>query len=202
MEDCNRWARKNERGVEPAVRRASQPAMAARHFLLHRLRLRSFQGFTVAAPKGHRLWCSATSAPEEAASNAEVDDPEWRKKEEKIVRDVEPIVSLTMQILYSSRYMNGEILTMEDERAVVENILIYHPDYEDKIGSGLNSIMVDQHPLYLFPRCLFVVRTDGSWIDFSYRVCIEEYIKNKYQVSAERFVKRRFLRDLIKRWGI
>lgn len=176
-------------------------AATARHFLLHRLRLRSFQGFTVAAPKGHRLWCSATSAPEEAASNAEVDDPEWRKKEEKIVRDVEPIVSLTMQILYSSRYyqiiksitlictaisrffnyprpifktfiitiiikiaslcccvgcremtkfclfaryMNGEILTMEDERAVVENILIYHPDYEDKIGSGLNSIMVSE----------------------------------------------------------
>lgn len=40
--------------------------------------------------------------------------------------------------------MNGEILTMEDERAVVENILIYHPDYEDKIGSGLNSIMVSE----------------------------------------------------------
>ncbi|RZB68132.1 uncharacterized protein LOC114383150 isoform X2 [Glycine soja] len=127
-------------------------AATARHFLLHRLRLRGFQGFSVAAPQGHRLWCSATPSPEEATSNpscgtqtgspnSEVDDLEWRKKEEKIARDVEPIVSLTMQILYSSRYMNGEILTMEDERAVVENILIYHPDYEDKIGSGLNSIM-------------------------------------------------------------
>ncbi|KAG4964965.1 hypothetical protein JHK84_039590 [Glycine max] len=177
-------------------------AATARHFLLHRLRLRGFQGFSVAAPQGHRLWCSATPSPEEATSNPKVDDLEWRKKEEKIARDVEPIVSLTMQILYSSRYMNGEILTMEDERAVVENILIYHPDYEDKIGSGLNSIMVDQHPLYLFPRCLFVVRTDGSWIDFSYRVCIEEYIKNKYQICAERFVNKRFLRDLIKRRGI
>lgn len=192
----------------------SQPTMAAtaRHFLLHRLRLRGFQGFSVAAPQGHRLWCSATPSPEEATSNpscgtqtgspnSEVDDLEWRKKEEKIARDVEPIVSLTMQILYSSRYyqiiksitlictaisrffnyprpifktfiitiiikiaslcccvgcremtkfclfaryMNGEILTMEDERAVVENILIYHPDYEDKIGSGLNSIMVSE----------------------------------------------------------
>ncbi|KAK7383176.1 hypothetical protein VNO78_28849 [Psophocarpus tetragonolobus] len=185
--------------------------MAARNFLLHRLRLSSFPSFTVAAPHGHRLWCSATSSSEEASSNAsfgthspnaEVDDPEWREKEEKIARDIEPIVKLTMHILYSPRYMNGEILTMEDERAVVENILIFHPDYEDTIGSGLNAVMVDHHPLYLYPRCLFVLRTDGSWIDFSYRVCLEEYIKNKYQISAERFVNKRFLRDLIKRWNI
>lgn len=47
--------------------------------------------------------------------------------------------------------MNGEILTMEDERAVVENILIYHPDYEDKIGSGLNSIMVSE-----VNNCMFI----------------------------------------------
>ncbi|RDX79612.1 Protein DCL-like, chloroplastic, partial [Mucuna pruriens] len=173
----------------------TRTVMAARHFVLHRLRLSSIQGFTVAAPQGHRQWCSATSS-------SEVDDPEWRDKEEKIVKDIQPIVTLTRQILHSPRYKNGELLTMEDERAVVENILVYHPDYEDKIGSGLDSIMVDHHPLYLYPRCLFVVRTDGSWIDFSYRVCLEEYIRNKYQISAERFVNKRFLKDLIKRWGI
>nr|KYP48332.1 hypothetical protein KK1_030025 [Cajanus cajan] len=183
--------------------------MAARHILLHRLRWRSFQGSTAAAPQSHRLWCSATSSPEEPNSNASCGTHtcsqeylEWKEKEEKIVRDIQPIVSLTRNILYSPRYMNGEHLSMEDERAVVENVLIYHPHYEDKIGSGLNSIMVDHHPLYLYPRCLFVVRTDGSWIDFSYRVCLEEYIKNKYQISAERFVNKRFLKNLIKHWGI
>jgi len=31
---------------------------------------------------------------------------------------------------------------MEDERAIAENVLIHHPDYEDKIGSGLGAIMV------------------------------------------------------------
>lgn len=31
---------------------------------------------------------------------------------------------------------------MEDERAITENVLIYHPEYEDKIGSGLFAIMV------------------------------------------------------------
>ncbi|ESW32876.1 hypothetical protein PHAVU_001G024800 [Phaseolus vulgaris] len=187
--------------------------MTARHFLLRRLRLCSFQGLTVAPPQSHLLWCSTTSSPAEATDNAsggthtrgsdvEVDDPEWMDKEEKIVRDIEPIVKLTRHILFSPRYKNGELLTMEDERAIAENVLIHHPDYEDKIGSGLGAIMVDQHPLYLFPRCLFVVRTDGSWIDFSYRVCLEEYIKNKYQISAERFVNKRFLKDLTKRWGV
>ncbi|XP_014504025.1 protein DCL homolog, chloroplastic [Vigna radiata var. radiata] len=188
--------------------------MAARHFLLHCLRLRSFQGFQVAPPQGHRLWCSATlSSEEEAIENAsggthtrcsdvEVDEREWMDKEEKIARDIEPIVKLTRHILFSPRYKNGELLTMEDERAITENVLIYHPEYEDKIGSGLFAIMVDRHPVYLFPRCLFVVRTDCSWIDFSYRVCLEEYIKNKYQIRAERFVNRRFLKNLIKRWGI
>ncbi|CAJ1972724.1 unnamed protein product [Sphenostylis stenocarpa] len=196
--------------------------MAASPFLLHRLRLRSFQGLTLAPPHGHRLWGSATSSPEEGTrtdySDVEVDDPEWKDTEEKIVRDIEPIFTLTRQILHSPRYKNGELLTMEDERAIAENVLIYHPDYEDKIGSGLDGIMVmkhivcraeqlgeelnwkrpclvgtvlesselkgfqkiygptwgisvkvDRHPLYIFPRCLFVVRTDGSWIDFSYR---------------------------------
>jgi len=89
--------------------------MAARNFLLHRLRINSFQGFTVAPPQGHRLWCSATSSPEEATENAsggthtggsdvELDDTEWRDKEEKIVRDIEPIVKLTRHILFSPRY--------------------------------------------------------------------------------------------------
>ncbi|KAL2318502.1 hypothetical protein Fmac_032378 [Flemingia macrophylla] len=183
--------------------------MAARHVLLHRHRWRSFQGSTAAAPQSHRPWCSAASSPEEPNSNGSCGthagspgDLEWKEKEENIVRDIQPMVLLTRNILHTARYLNGEHLSMEDERAVVENVLIYHPDYEDKIGSGLNSIMVDRHPLYLYPRCLFVVRTDGSWIDFSYRVCLEEYIKNKYQISAERFVNKRFLRNLIKRWGI
>jgi len=33
---------------------------------------------------------------------------------------------------------------VEDERAIAENVLIYHPDYEDKIGSGLGAIMVSE----------------------------------------------------------
>lgn len=38
--------------------------------------------------------------------------------------------------------MDGERLTAEDEKAVVEKLLAYHPRSEDKIGCGLDSIMV------------------------------------------------------------
>ena len=40
------------------------------------------------------------------------------------------------------RYKDGERLTVEDEKAVVENLLAYHPHSEDKIGCGIESIMV------------------------------------------------------------
>ena len=45
-------------------------------------------------------------------------------------------------LIFSARYMDGERLTAEDERAVVEKLLVYHPHSEDKIGCGLDSIMV------------------------------------------------------------
>lgn len=38
--------------------------------------------------------------------------------------------------------MDGERLTVEDEETVVEKLLSHHPHSEDKIGCGLDSIMV------------------------------------------------------------
>ncbi|XP_027331890.1 protein DCL homolog, chloroplastic isoform X2 [Abrus precatorius] len=172
--------------------------MAARHFLLNRFRIHSFQRFTVSPPQGHRLWCSVTPSSEEASKkasggthlNVEDDDPEMKVQEEEIVKDIQPILMLTRKILHSPGYLSGEHLTMEDERAVFEKLLVYHPHFEDKIGCGLASIMVDHHPLYQNSRCLFVIRTDGSWIDFSYKMCLREYIRDKYQKDAEKFIER------------
>lgn len=48
-----------------------------------------------------------------------------------------------------SRYRDGERLTDEDEKAVVENLLVYHPHSEDKIGCGIDCIMVSQVPCRL-----------------------------------------------------
>ncbi|GJR40584.1 hypothetical protein Tco_1216268 [Tanacetum coccineum] len=76
-------------------------------------------------------------------------------------------------------YKNGERLTSADEKMVIEKLLAYHPHSEDKIGCGIDYIMVDRHPHYRFARCLFVVRTDGGVIDFSYRKCIQAYKRSR-----------------------
>jgi hypothetical protein len=45
--------------------------------------------------------------------------------------------------------MDGEQLTPEDEKVVVERLLAHHPHSQDKIGCGIDSIMVlmDTHSL-------------------------------------------------------
>lgn len=118
----------------------------------------------------------------------------WKVKEEEIFRDIEPITLLAKEILHSDRYMDGERLTQDDEKAVLEKLLAYHPHSEDKIGCGFDSIMVDRHPQFRQSRCLFVIRTDGGWIDFSYQKCIREYIRQKYPSHAVRFIKEHFKR--------
>uniref|UniRef100_A0A5B7BJS3 Uncharacterized protein n=1 Tax=Davidia involucrata TaxID=16924 RepID=A0A5B7BJS3_DAVIN len=163
----------------------------------------------------HRPWCTAAESarPDDDVSNAgqttavfrakdppnypRWDDPDYRKwkdKEGEILRDIDPITLLTKEILHSDRYMDGERLTAEDEKAVVEKLLAYHPHSEDKIGCGLDSIMVDRHPQFRHSRCLFVIRTDGGWIDFSYQKCLRAYIRNKYPFHAERFIREHFKR--------
>ncbi|XP_047336358.1 protein DCL homolog, chloroplastic-like [Impatiens glandulifera] len=112
----------------------------------------------------------------------------WKEKEADILRDIDPITLLAKNILHSTRYSNGERLTTDDESFVVERLLAYHPNSEDKIGCGLDSIMVDRHPQYRHSRCLFVVRTDGGCTDFSYWKCLRAYIRKKYPNYAERFI--------------
>ncbi|GMH04002.1 hypothetical protein Nepgr_005841 [Nepenthes gracilis] len=183
---------------------------------LLRLRLHH-HGIAVGLVTPLRRWaCAATESTrsEESVSSANeaakvlrvkepikyhrIDDPDYRKwkaKEEEILRDIEPITLLTKEILHSERYMDGERLNAKDERAVMEKLLAYHIRSEDKIGCGLDSIMVDRHPQFRRSRCLFVVRTDGSWIDFSYQKCLREYIRNKYASHAERFIREHFKRN-------
>ncbi|KAK6939649.1 hypothetical protein RJ641_029180 [Dillenia turbinata] len=125
------------------------------------------------------------------------DNPDYRKwktQEAEILEDIEPIVCLTKEILHSDRYMDGERLSAEDEKAVINKLLAYHPHSEDKIGCGVGSIMVDRHPQFRNSRCLFVIRTDGGWIDFSYQKCILAYIRDKYPSYAERFIREHYKR--------
>ncbi|CAN0922393.1 Protein DCL homolog, chloroplastic [Linum grandiflorum] len=135
-----------------------------------------------------------TSAPraKKRSKSFNVKDPDyrkWRDKEDEILRDVKPIILLVKRILHSDRYCNGALLEAEDAKVVVQKLLTYHPNSEDKIGCGFDSIMVDCHPQFKQTRCLFVVRTDGSWIDFSYQKCLRTYIRHKYPDDADRFIE-------------
>ncbi|XVF36335.1 hypothetical protein REPUB_Repub19eG0049500 [Reevesia pubescens] len=183
---------------------------------LLRLRLQRYNRLAAgifSAPRRHCCAVSESAGNEEEVSSVEKsssvlsmrdlpkyhrwDDPDYRKwkdKEEEILGDIEPIISLTKGILHSDRYMDGERLTVADEEAVVEKLLRHHPHSEDKIGCGLDSIMVDRHPQFRHSRCLFVVRTDGRWIDFSYQKCLRAYIRDKYPSHAERFIREHFKR--------
>ncbi|PIA27133.1 hypothetical protein AQUCO_08300074v1 [Aquilegia coerulea] len=119
---------------------------------------------------------------------------QWKNKEDEILQDIEPIVNLTKEILHTDKYLDGERLSDEDEKAVIEKLLAYHPHSEDKVGVGLHSIMVDRHPQFKGSRCLFVIRTDGAWIDFSYQKCVRAYIRDKYPTYAERFIRTHYKR--------
>ncbi|KAL5559087.1 hypothetical protein UlMin_035298 [Ulmus minor] len=190
--------------------------MLLRGFPVLRLRLRLYNhrvASAFVAPLRFPLCTAASdsSRPEESLSSAdkssavEKDTPkyprwndpdyrQWKDKEEEILRDIEPILMLTKDILHSRTYMDGERLTAEDEKAIVERLLAYHPHAEDKIGCGLDSIMVDRHPQFRRSRCLFIIRTDGAWIDFSYQKCLRQYIREKYPSHSERFIREHFKR--------
>ncbi|XP_074273286.1 protein DCL, chloroplastic isoform X2 [Silene latifolia] len=73
-----------------------------------------------------------------------IDDSEYRKwkdREDEIFRDIQPTSLFAKEILHSDRYMDGERLTVDDEKFVLEKLLAYHPHSADKIGCGLDSIM-------------------------------------------------------------
>ncbi|KAL9255418.1 DCL homolog, chloroplastic-like protein [Drosera capensis] len=135
----------------------------------------------------------ALRVPERAKQEKKVEDRgskrKWRVKMKEILRDVGPISLLAKEILHTDRYMDGQRLSAEHERVVVQKLLAYHPRYEDKIGCGIDSIIVDQHPTFKHTRCLFVVRTDGAWIDFSYQKCLRDYIRSKFPAHAEKFIR-------------
>ncbi|KAL1821892.1 hypothetical protein DCAR_0418326 [Daucus carota subsp. sativus] len=129
---------------------------------------------------------------------ARIDDPDyrkWKEKEKEILEDIKPLILFAKDIIHSSRYMDGERLSEEDEKTVLEKLLAYHPRSEDKVGCGLNFIMVDRHPQFRQSRCLFIVRTDGAWIDFSYQKCLRSYIRHKYPSYAEKYIKQHYKRS-------
>lgn len=100
------------------------------------------------------------------------------------------------------RYESGDRLSPEHEKAILERLLPYHPQYEKKIGCGIDYITVGLHPEFENSRCLFIVRKDGERVDFSFWKCVKGLIRQKYPMYADSFILRHFRRrqDYWSRW--
>ncbi|TYJ98205.1 DNA-directed RNA polymerase V subunit 1 [Cucumis melo var. makuwa] len=63
------------------------------------------------------------------------------------------------------------------------------PKWIDKVAL---PHMVSRHSSFQESRCFYVVTTDGHKEDFSYRKCLDNFIKGKYPDMAEMFVAKYF----------
>ena len=53
-------------------------------------------------------------------------------------------------------------------------------------------MQVSKHTSFQDSRCFYVLSTDGHKEDFSYRKCLENFIKGKYPDRAESFIGKYF----------
>ncbi|KAI7731083.1 hypothetical protein M8C21_001262 [Ambrosia artemisiifolia] len=118
----------------------------------------------------------------------------WIDWEDQILEDTVPLVGFVRMILHSTKYASGERLSPEHERTILERLLPHHPESEKKIGCGINYITVGYHPDFESSRCLFIVRKDGTMVDFSYWKCIKGLIRKNYPLYADSFILRHFRR--------
>lgn len=118
----------------------------------------------------------------------------WVDWEDQILEDTVPLVGFVRMILHSGKYANGERLSPQHEKTILERLLPYHPECEKKIGSGVDYVTTGYHPDFETSRCLFLVRKDGELVDFSYWKCIKGLIKKNYPLYADSFILKHFRR--------
>ncbi|TKY75063.1 DCL protein [Spatholobus suberectus] len=122
----------------------------------------------------------------------EDDDDKWVDWEDQILEDTVPLVGFVRMILHSGQYENGDRLSPEHEKTILEKLLPFHPESEKKIGCGVDYITIGYHPDFERSRCLFIVRQDGELVDFSYWKCIKGLIRKNYPLYADSFILRHF----------
>jgi hypothetical protein len=52
-------------------------------------------------------------------------------------------------------------------------LLKRHPEYSEKVGNGIQSIVVRKDKAWGKTKCFYIVRIDGTYTDFSYIHCID-----------------------------
>ncbi|GER29973.1 hypothetical protein STAS_05882 [Striga asiatica] len=129
-----------------------------------------------------------------SGNNEDLDDEKggdcdtWVDWEDRILQETVPVVGFVRMILHSGKYGTGDKLSPEHEKTILEKLLPFHPECEEKIGCGVDYITIGYHPDFESSRCLFIVRKDGEFVDFSYLKCIKGLIRKKYPRYADNFI--------------
>ncbi|KAK4253178.1 hypothetical protein QN277_010776 [Acacia crassicarpa] len=111
----------------------------------------------------------------------------FTSEEQDILKDVEPIMQNIRRIMQQSGYNDGDPLAAEDQTFVIENVFEHHPDKAAKMGAGIDYVMVSRHTNFQDSRCFYLVLKDGQKQDFSYRKCLDNFLKTKFPELAEEF---------------
>ncbi|PWA73955.1 nuclear RNA polymerase D1B [Artemisia annua] len=105
--------------------------------------------------------------------------------EQEILAAVEPIALSIRRIM--NGYNDGDPLSADDQTYILDNVFCYHPFKAQKMGAGVKHFMVNKHTKFQESRCLFVVSTDDREEDFSYRKCLENFVKAKFPDKVDEF---------------
>eukprot|EP00897_Mesotaenium_endlicherianum_P007826 jgi/Mesen1/7071/ME000369S06400 len=71
------------------------------------------------------------------------------------------------------RWTVNQNINEYEHHALVDLISKGHYDPASKIGAGIKAFQVRDHPEHL-SRCYFILRSDGSVDDFSFRKCVDK----------------------------
>lgn len=138
---------------------------------------------------------SLAPPPENRRRDDNKGGPPWMDWEDQILTETVPLVGFVRMILHSGKYKTGDRLSPDHDKIIAERLLPFHPKYEEKIGRGIDHIVVGYHPDFEETRCLLIVKKDGEMVDFSYWKCIKGLIKKKYPLHADTFIQRHFRRQ-------
>ncbi|KZV19572.1 DNA-directed RNA polymerase V subunit 1-like [Dorcoceras hygrometricum] len=66
-------------------------------------------------------------------------------EEQDVLSEIEPIMKNIRRVMHQTGYNDGDPLSADDQKYIVENVFNHHPDKALKMGSGIDHIMVNKH---------------------------------------------------------
>ncbi|KAK3032738.1 hypothetical protein RJ639_036922 [Escallonia herrerae] len=108
----------------------------------------------------------------------------FTSEEADVLSEIEQIMLSIRRIMNQSRDNDGAPLSADDQSYIIEHVFNYHPDKVAKMGAGIDYVMVSKHTNFAESRCFYIVSLDGRKEDFSYRKCLENFVKEKYPDKA------------------